>query len=275
MRLIGEIITSRHNPTVVETMKLSDRKAREKEGLFRFDGYKLFAEAVEKGVKIERVLLYQSRTEEIVSALGTALDKCGAKVLVLSDELFAKVSEEQAPEGVICVARFPDNHIRKADSISLDSVSKDLSRRILMLESVRDPGNMGTVIRSAAAFGVDTLIISKDCADIYNPKTVRGAMGALFKLNILVFDDICQAIKLLKANGRTVYAAALDKTAVRLDETKFSYSDVAIVGNEGHGLSEKAIKESSQTLYIPMEDGSESLNAGVAASVILWSMYRR
>ena len=275
MKLSDEMITSRRNPTVVEAVKLSERKAREKEGLFRFDGLKLFGEAIEKGVCIERILICESRAENIIPRLKECEALESAIISVLSDEVFSKVSEEQAPEGLICIARFPRKHIRGAGVAEVALAADDKSRRIMMLESVRDPGNMGTVMRSAAAFGVDTLMISRDCADIYNPKTVRGAMGALFKLNILVLDDICQAIERLKESGRRVYAAALDKTAVRLDETTFSPCDVALVGNEGHGLSERAITASSQSLYIPMEEGSESLNAGVAASVILWSMYRR
>ena len=275
MRVTDEIITSRRNPTVVETVKLSDKKTRDKEGLFRFDGFKLFSEAVEKGVFIERILLCESRAGEFMPRLEGCKGLDGVAVSVLADDVFAKVSEEQAPEGLICVARFPKKHIKKATRKDLEVTARDMHRRILMLESVRDPGNMGTVMRSAAAFGVDTLVISRDCADIYNPKTVRGAMGALFRLNIFVFDDICEAVNLLMESGRKVYAAALDREAVRLDETEFSPSDTALIGNEGHGLSKEAINVCTRSLYIPMEEGCESLNAGVAASVILWSMYRK
>ena len=94
------------------------------------------------------------------------------------------------------------------------------------------------------------------------------------KGNIFVFDDIRVAIECLKSSGRRVYAAALDKTAVSLDKVAFGKGDTAIVGNEGHGLSPEAVSACTQSLYIPMEEGSESLNAGVAASVILWKMYR-
>ena len=134
---------------------------------------------------------------------------------------------------------------------------------------------MGTIMRTAAAFGVDTLVVSRDCADIYNPKTIRGAMGALFKMNIFVFDDICDAVRLLIKNGRSVYAAALDKNAARLDKVEFSCGDSVLIGNEGHGLSEKAISACTKSLYVPMEEGSESLNAAIAASVIMWSMYKK
>ena len=93
-------------------------------------------------------------------------------------------------------------------------------------------------------------------------------------MNILMFDDITQAINSLRKCGRKVYAAALDKTAVRLNEVDFETSDTVIVGNEGHGLSEKTVSACTRSLYIPMEEGSESLNAAIAASVIMWNMYR-
>lgn len=275
MKFFDEIITSRQNRIVVDTVKLSEKKARESAGLFRFDGVKLFGEALEKGVAIRRILLSEGKTKGILPEIMRREELLeGASVSVLEDGVFSRVSEENAPEGIICVAEFPKKHIRNADVASFECVSADKDRRVLLLESVRDPGNMGTIMRSAAAFGVDTLVISRDCADIYNPKTVRGAMGALFKMNIFVFDDIRAAIECLKSSGRRVYAAALDKTAVSLDKVAFGKGDTAIVGNEGHGLSPEAVSACTQSLYIPMEEGSESLNAGVAASVILWKMYR-
>ena len=275
MKIAEEIITSRQNRIVVDAVKLCEKKTRESLRLFRFDGCKLFEEALEKDVEIVRVLLGESKSKELLAKVETKKDKLGeAVVSVLSDDVFSKVSEENAPEGIICIAKYPPNHVRTASCEELECTASDIKHRIVLLESVRDPGNMGTIIRSAAAFGVDTLVISRDCADIYNPKTVRGAMGALFKMNILVFDDITQAINLLRKCGRKVYAAALDKTAVRLNEVAFEPSDTVIVGNEGHGLSEKTVSACTRSLYIPMEEGSESLNAAIAASLIMWNMYR-
>ena len=274
MKITDEIITSRRNPTVVEAVKLSEKKARESVGLFRFDGVKLFEEAVQKGVSITRVLLCESRAKALLPKLERLSELANTAVSVLSDDVFAKVSEEQAPEGIICIAEFPEKHVKKTDKVVFESAASDRARRMILLESVRDPGNMGTVMRTAAAFGIDTLVVSRDCADIYNPKTVRGAMGALFKMNIFVFDDICDAVEILRKSGRSVYAAALDKNAVRLDETVFEPGDTVVIGNEGHGLSERAVNACTKSLYVPMEEGSESLNAAVAAAVIMWSMYR-
>ena len=276
MKFSAEIIKSRQNRIVVDTIKLSDKKARENVRQFRFDGIKLFGEAVEKGVCFVRILICESKRGALMPLLERQSERLeNTCVSVLADDVFAKVSEEHSPEGIICVAEYPKNLFWKNNLENFQKVATDKTKRIMLLESVRDPGNMGTIIRSAAAFGVDTLAISSDCADICNSKTVRGAMGALFKMNVFWFDDVCDAVELLKKSGRKIYAAALDKNAVRLDGTDFAPWDSAVIGNEGHGISDKTINACTQSLYIPMEEGSESLNAAVAASVIMWSMYRK
>ena len=279
MRIAQEIITSRQNRLVIEVGKLADRKTRMTEKRFRFDGVKLLHEAVANGIHIEKLLLAESRSGQILAdleAVKNAPALGDAVVYILSDDAFSKVSGEQAPEGVVTVARFPSLHKRGEEAATLlAELSADIKKCVLLLESVRDPGNVGTILRSAAAFGVDAVILSADCADIYNPKTIRGAMGALFRIEVAVAEDITDAITVLRDGGRRVFAAALDPTAVRLGKETFREGDAVVIGNEGHGLSAEAIRASGQSLYIPMEEGSESLNAAIAASVILWSMYSK
>ena len=279
MRVAQEIITSRQNRLVIEVGKLADRKARMTEKCFRFDGIKLLREAVANGLSVEKLLLAESRAEQILAEISTLGDSPAlrdAAVYILSDDAFSKVSGEQAPEGVVAVARFPSLHKRGGDASALISAASAVpEKRILLLESVRDPGNVGTILRSAAAFGVNLVILSADCADIYNPKTIRGAMGALFRMEIAVAEDLTESIGALRKSGRRVFAAALDPTAVRLGKETFREGDAVVIGNEGHGLSPEAIRACGQSLYIPMEEGSESLNAAIAASVILWSMYSK
>lgn len=276
MTVFGEVITSKQNRVVVEVGKLSDRKARTAEKLFRFDGIKLFREAVANDVTIQRILLDEERSARILPEIYERSDApalANATVYLLSKDAFLKVSREQAPEGILTVAEFPRNHARKESALRLrERLAKD-PRGVLLLESVRDPGNMGTILRSAAAFGISCVAISADCADVYNEKTVRGAMGALFRMPILEFPDIKEAIDLLRDEGRRVFAAALDPSAVRLEKSLLSQEDCVVIGNEGHGLSEATIAACDRSLYIPMEEGSESLNAAIAASVLLWSMY--
>lgn len=269
-----EIITSRQNPLVQLTASLAERKHREREGLFRFDGRKLFVEALTAALPLSAVLLRASSAERLLAeAEGLAFPE-DCRVAVLADSLFDRISEEKAPDGVICISKRLD---KTHKIITIDKRCDFLSSlsvgHTLVLESVRDPGNLGTIIRSAAAFGLGNLVLSADCADIYHPRTIRAAMGALFGKPIVVVEDIADAIAQLTTRGR-VYAAALDGEAKRLGEVVFGKNDSVLVGNEGHGLSAAAIAAATDKLFIPMEAGVESLNAGVAASVLLWQLYR-
>ncbi len=273
MNFIDEIIRSKQNRAVIDAGKLSDKKTRDEKKLFKFDGVKLFLEALEKGIEIVRVFVREDRIDSLRLTLDENSDRLnGVTVSVVAADVFSKLTDEQSPEGIVCVAKFYERHYKGTTSLE-GLLDKD--ERAFMLEAVRDPGNLGTIIRSAAAFGIDTLVLSSDCADIYNSKVLRGAMGALFKTKIVVLDDICVGIDFLKSQGRHVYASALDKNAKRLDGVTLDRTDVVIVGNEGHGLSKRVMDEATSNLYIPMEDGSESLNAGVAASVIMWSAYKK
>ena len=154
----------------------------------------------------------------------------------------------------------------------------------MLLESVRDPLNVGAIIRSAAALGVEHLILSDDCADIYHPRTLRAAMGPLFSMPITRVKDLPGSITALRAEGRRVYAAALDDTALSLGSPEWTAEQgrnkdgaapCAVIGNEGHGLSEAVIAACDRSVYIPMEAGTESLNAGVAAALLMWELCKK
>lgn len=274
MAISFEAITSRHNALLVDVHKLSDRKHRKSMGLFRFDGVKLAAEAIARGVDVTAVLLRQSNAdavaERITALAGRALPDT-ARCVTVSDHVFDSLSEENAPEGVICVAKMQSEvHTawrREADLPPLDE-------HILLLESVRDPSNLGAIIRGAAALGVDRLIVSADCADIYSAKTVRASMGTLFSQRIKRTDDMVQTIARLQGSGRRVFAAALDDGAARLGSFAVRRGDCAVIGNEGHGLSPAVLSACSEKVYIPMTDRAESLNAAVAAAILMWEFGR-
>ena len=135
--------------------------------------------------------------------------------MILSDDLFDKISEEKSPEGIICCAKYIDKFQKNITIYNSADFFQMKNEQIVLLESVRDPANIGAIIRSAAAIGVDRLILSADCADIYNAKTVRASMGTLFSQHIDRVDDLTVAIAALRADGRRVYAAALDERATR------------------------------------------------------------
>lgn len=271
----GEVIVSRQNRRVVDLCKLEDRKARQAQKRFRFDGIKLFCEAVEREVPLEAIFLRKSNVEKIedrfLELTGRAPETVKCPAFLLSDELFDKISTENAPEGVICVAEYIDRFhkmyiIKKEDALDLPDGP------VLLLESVRDPLNVGAIIRSAAALGIRHLVLSEDCADLYHPKTLRAAMGPLFSMPITRVDHLAAAVESIRKSGRRVFAAALDDTALQLGGFSFRQGDCVVIGNEGHGLSRELIRACDQSIYIPMQAGTESLNAGVAAALLMWEL---
>lgn len=272
-----EVITSRQNPTVKRICALLDKKARKKERLFRFDGIKLLGEAVKKGIEIELLAVSEAVSEGVWSQISSFIE-CGAiakeKIIYVSEQIFDKMSEESAPEGVITVARFIDKRHRVISSVQ--DYTEGREKRILLAESLRDPGNLGTVIRSSAALGIDKLIITDDCADLYNPKTVRAAMGGLFSLDIDVVaqSELPTLIVNLKNNGRRIYATALTENARLIGDIELARGDAFVIGNEGHGLSEATVLAASGVAIIPMTEGSESLNAAAAAAICIWETVR-
>ena len=274
MAYCGEIITSSQNKYVSLARALSDRKQRQKSSLYRFDGVKLTCEAIVKGVMTEFLLIsegaYDFVKSKAIELYSVDIDTLGCKIAVVSDGIFEKISEELSPEGIICVARYD---IERHRDISCSEINVEEGEKVLVLESVRDPGNVGAIMRTAAAFSVDRVILGRDCADIYNSKTLRASMGSVFSMKIDRVDSVPDAIMRLREQGRRVFAAALDAGATRLGETEFMRGDCVVIGNEGHGLSDKAIAACDAKVYIPMAAGIESLNAAVAASVLMWEFF--
>ena len=286
IRFDGDVITSRQNRRVVELMKLDDRRAREKSRLFRFDGVKLLCEALRRDVELDSVFMRVGTAERVeermIELYGCTLEQVGCPVFGVEDSLFEKISQENAPEGVITVAKYIDKCHKNIIIYNKDEIQPRADAPVILLESVRDPLNVGAIIRSAAALGVGHLILSADCADIYHPRTVRAAMGPLFSMPITRVEDLAGTVSALRADGRRIYAAALDDTALRLgspemesEQGSSAGANGAVIGNEGHGLSKAVICACDRSVYIPMEADTESLNAGVAAALIMWELCKK
>lgn len=268
------VITSRQNPTVARAARLDQKKYRDAEGCFLIHGIKLAEEALRCGVGIELILVREDTADRALEILSSASEGREARVILLGESAFVKISPEKSPDGVICVAKALDK-FHKTITIKKGAPIAGNGERLLLLESLRDPGNLGTVLRSAAAFGTDRVILSADCAELYNPRTLRAAMGAIFKLPTARVDDLPAAIAALRAEGRRVWATALNAEAARLDALDFAEGDCFLIGNEGHGLSDEAIGAADGAVFIPMRAHTESLNAAAAAAVCLWEQARR
>lgn len=254
-----EFITSRTNPRVQTAVKLRDRKYRERLGMFVLDGKKLYEEAVRCGVTLCDIFV----TEDYLRKNGE-LSACD-RVVTVSDEVFSKLSAENAPEGIICTAKNID-FLHKF--VTIYNIDKNDTTFFAACE-VRDPGNVGTIIRTANALGIDRLLLS-GCADIYNPRTVRAAMGGLFRQRITVCSDLMGTVSVLQRAGYEVCAAALNRNAVRLDSLCEGTNRCFIVGNEGHGLPKEVIAACDRTVFIPIRPETESLNASAAAAILMW-----
>ena len=144
----------------------------------------------------------------------------------------------------------------------------------VLFDGVQNPANLGAVIRSAYCFGFERVVLSAGCADVYGSKCLRAAMGTLFRVKLYAADDLCGTIDTLKSHGARVYGTALRHDSLRLGEVDFRPSDCFVIGNEGHGAAESTLTHCTDTLFIPMHENAESLNAASAAAVVMWEMRR-
>ncbi len=255
-------VSSRSNQTVIDATKLKDKKRRDEAGVFFFEGMKLFNEALKCGIEIASVFvredIYQ-KNSNLFSSFTT---------YVVNSSVYDKLTDESSPQGIFCIAKKMKIHKFEASS------KEDVNESRFALCSVRDPGNLGTIIRTADAFKIDRLILSSDCADIYNPKAIRASMGSLFRQKISVCTDMTAEINNMKALGYNVLAAALGQESKKLNEINIDNKTCFVVGNEGHGISDDIIDACSGIIIIPMNPNTESLNVSSASSVLMWEMYK-
>ncbi len=250
-----ERITSRANPLLARVRKLNSRRAyRRAEGAFAAEGPKLLAEALRWGGALEAV----------ICAEGAALPELppGVRLAEVPDSLLASTADTESPQGVVFICR--GRELSLPDRLE--------GGRWLVLDGVQDPGNVGTVWRTADAFGADGLILCGGCADPWNPKTVRATMGAVFRLPVYE-GALDRAAELLSQAGVPLYAAALREDTVDVRAARLDGAAV-VIGSEGRGVSRRALELCQKTVKIPMRARCESLNAAVAAAVVLWEMAR-
>lgn len=250
-----ERITSRSNPLVTRLRKLnSKRSARREEGVFCGEGPKLLAEALKWGADLETVIY----------AEGTTLPELPVqtRVVEVPGSLLPAVADTESPQGIVFVCR--------GESLALPETLE--GKRYLVLDGVQDPGNVGTIWRTADAFGADGLILCGSCADPHSPKTVRSTMGAIFRMPVYE-ATLEETAEKLAAAGIPLYTTALRDDTVDVREVSLSRAAV-IIGSEGRGVSNLALELCQKTVKIPMMPRCESLNAAVAASVVLWEMAR-
>lgn len=257
-----EKINSRDNPKIKEYAKLfSSKSKRDESGLFCVEGYKLLKEAEKSGVKIETVFV----TSDCLKRYGEELEKLfqDAKAYLIAEEIEKKLTEQKSPQGVYAVCR------KKENISEIGSVSKG---KYVMLVNLQDTGNVGTIIRTAEALGIKGVILTSKTCDPFSPKVIRGSMGSVFRIPIIVAEDEYQAVEAFKKANMTVYASVVDSDATSLSDASFSDNSVLLIGNEGNGLEKTLAESASERITIRMSGNTESLNASMASCILMWEM---
>lgn len=252
----AERISSRKNENVRVVRELfKSAKYRGETDLFAVEGDHLCGELADCADTIEYFLYTEKAAAKYPETVRKASEKSFVTA-VITEELSEYISDTKSPQGLFAAAE------RFGSAIPEDA------RRLVVLDGVQDPGNVGTVIRTAEAFGLDGIVYVHSCADKFSPKTLRASMGSVFRVPSLV-TTAESAAKFLE--GFTVYGAMLDETAKRLGEVKFPEKTAIVIGSEGSGISPEIAEICDEKIYIPIR-GAESLNAAMAAAILLWEL---
>lgn len=255
------MITATSNKRIKWLVSLAEKaKERKKEQVFLVEGGKMFEEADE--AYIREVYVSESYIEK--NGISEKLRRIGYETV--SDEVFKKISDTKAPQGILCVM----NQYR----YTLEMLLEKDNPVFVLLEDIQDPGNLGTILRTAEGAGVDGVIMTKDTVDIYNPKTIRATMGSVYRMPFLYVDSLAQVIAALQEKKVRVYAAHLDGKEY-YDSFDFTKGTAFLIGNEGNGLKQETADLADAYLKIPMEGKVESLNAAIATSLLMYETYRQ
>lgn len=245
-----EQITSVKNEYIKELYRLNTAAGRRESGLFAVEGPKLCAEVIRSGWQIERCLVTEKeRTNPILNGLED-------KTILISDAVAKKLSSMDTPPGIMMIIHQKEQKVEQANFI-------------LALDHISDPFNLGAILRSAEAFGVKQVYLSEGSVDLYSPKVLRGAMGSAFRVSVQK-GDLTAFLTEMKENGYQIFGAGLDQNYQLLPEVSFQKPTVMVIGNEANGISPATISCCDHGVFIPMSGDNESLNAAVAASIILW-----
>ena len=237
-------ITSINNEYIKEISKLNEKKYRDKSNKYFIEGLHLVTEALKYDI-IDTIIIREDFSYET-----------DIKHIIVSNEVMKKLSDNPSIPKIMAIV------YKKENTIS--------GNKTLLLDRLQDPGNLGTIIRSAVAFNFDTIILSNDTVDLYNSKVLRSTQGMLFNINILR-QDLTSVINELKNNNYTIYGTKVDN-GNDVKEINNTNKFALIIGNEGTGISDNILKQCDKYLYIKMNNNCESLNAGVAASILMYDM---
>lgn len=256
------MIISTNNAQVKQIMQLS-RKSRErkKQDVFLVEGVKMFREAPRERL----IKTYVS--ESFVSDAGHRKLLDGIDYEVVKESVFSQMSDTLTPQGILTLVR--QYHYRLEEMNGLGEPPL-----YLLLEDLQDPGNVGTIFRTAEGAGVTGIIMTKNCVDIYNPKTIRSTMGSIYRVPFICVDSVEEIWEWFEKNEVSTYAAHL-KGEKDYDRENYRKGTAFLIGNEGNGLTEELSKKADYWIRIPMKGKLESLNAGVASAILMYEAARQ
>ncbi len=255
------MISSTSNPQVKRLLQLQKKsKVRNEEGVFVVEGLRMFVEVPKE--RVEKVYV----SETLYNKKKQELKWEEFPLEILSDSVFKHVSDTQTPQGILCIV--------KQKKYDLDILLNIENPHFMVLDNLQDPGNLGTIVRTAEGAGVDAVFMSKDCVDIYNPKTIRSTMGSIYRMPTIYIEDTVKLLETFKEKGIKSYAAHLDGKN-SYDKEDYRGGTAILIGNEGNGLRDEVSEKADIWVRIPMEGQVESLNAAIAASVFMFEVARQ
>lgn len=250
------LITSKDNDTIKFLKKLKDKKYRDQENAYIIEGAKLIKEAIQENIKIKMVILCDGCSAENAIDSDLKYEIAKYECICVSEKIFLGLTNVVNPQGILAV-------VEKNNNTNEIDYNDNL---FLILDDLQDPGNMGTILRTADSINLKQIIVSKGSADVYNPKVVRSTMGAIFRIKVIESDDLSKTIKEMKKHKIKVAATSLQTDKSIYD---INYEKTAIViGNEANGVSDKVLETVDKKIKIPMAGKTESLNASVATAIV-------
>ena len=258
-----QVISSKENEVIKNIRKLKEKKYRDIENSYVIEGIKLIKEAIAENANIKQIIMCEDYTDNLELDKDTLFEIAKYNLIYVTRNIINLITDVKTPQGIIAV-------IEKNNNIEQIDYSQDI---IVALDGVQDPGNLGTILRTADSANLKQIILSKNCADPYNPKVVRSTMGGIFRINIIEVEDLENSLKQMKKNNFKVMVTSLDteKSVYDVDYSK----KVIVIGNEANGVSKEVQDMADEKVIIPMLGKTESLNASVAAGIMIYEYVRR
>lgn len=259
------MLTSLQNEHVKHVVALQKRKARKEYGEFLIEGWRFVEEAIRREAEIHQIYVCPEKTKKFWPSLWEVLSERKIPILEVDDKVLRKMSETEEPQGILAIVG--------SKNLSWGDLDIDSQTMLLIVDGIQDPGNLGTILRTALAAGIDQVCLTTGTVDLYNPKVLRSTMGTVFALKVLTDCLPEQVVEFAESKGLNILTADIDGEP--LYETGFSLPLALVVGNEGNGPS-KIFRSSELTqVTLPMSNEVESLNVAIATGIILYEIARR